>query len=44
MYICSTQVFFFFLLKQNLKTIFSYAKQSLGMFDSVHKILKILSA
>ena len=42
MYICSTQVFFF-LLKQNLKTIFAYAKQSLGMFNSVHKIFKILS-
>ena len=43
MYICSTQVFFF-ILKQNLKTNFSYAKQSSGMFDSVRKILIILSA
>ena len=42
MYICSTQVFFW-MLKQNLKTIFSYAKQGSGMFDSVCKILKILS-
>ena len=42
MYICSTQVFFF-MLKQNLKTIFSYVKQGSGTFNSVHKILKILS-
>ena len=41
MYICSTQVFF--ILKQNLKTIFSYVKQSWRTFDSVHKLLKILS-
>ena len=41
MYICSTQVFFFlYILKQNLKTIFSYARQSSEKFDSVRKIFK----
>ena len=44
MYICSTQVFFFFYIKTKFETIISYAKQSSGTFDSVSKILKILSA